>query len=312
MNTRLSILKLLKQKEFDGVESNILERGCLVSLICSVWGTDKKLPSGTFNTVDVEADPDYVNSKKSKIDKKHLDEINKIRGQARTFLYDRSLPFPIPGFWFVPKDITIKVNDALLKFKEEFDRCVDEFMLSYTTYIDEARQKLGKLFNPLDYPQDVRGRFCFTWNFVNFTAPGSLQMHTPEMVEHAKSEFNRTIEEFRELAITTLRSEMAQLVGHLVERLADNGKKFKASTITNIKEFITDFTSLNIANDVDLQLITERCKSVLDGVNIEAIRTDESLRQSIASTMGEVKAQLDLSMVNRPIRRLVSFAKKEN
>lgn len=282
-------------------DDNILKRGCLVYFTCSIWGITKKVGGDVLKP---GIDPEYIVNNKKKINRTYLEPISKVRNMARTFIYKKSLPFKIPGIIFIPRDMVNTVDQQMQAFQREFDAEVTTFENNYRRYVEEAREKLGKLFNPLDYPRDIRNYFSFRWDFINFIAPDHTQIISSEILQREQQKYQQTIEEFRETAITTLRTIFVEMINHIVERLSGERKIFKDSLIGNIREFINDFSALNITDDVELASSVEKCHRILDGVNIDVIRNNDRFRHDIANKMSEVKSQLNTMMVSRPLRKI--------
>ncbi|WP_169704157.1 hypothetical protein [Candidatus Kuenenia stuttgartiensis] len=53
-----------------------------------------------------------------------------------------------------------------------------------------------------------------------------------------------------------------------------------------------------------LAAAVEKCNRALNGVSVEAIRSDDQFRHSIANSMKTVQGQLAGMMIGAPIRRL--------
>jgi hypothetical protein len=189
-------------------------------------------------------------------------------------------------------------------FSDEFNNLVDQFIARYPGYIDEMRRRLGSLYNPLDYPPNIRQYFAFTWRFLSLHHENNAELLSPETIRREESHFRQMVEEFRETAMTTLRTTFAEMVNRTVERLSGEKKIFRDTLIGNIREFVDNFSTMNINNDAELAAAVEKCNKVLSGVSIDAIRNNDQFRHSIASSMQTVQAQLSTMMVNAPTRKL--------
>ena len=283
-------------------ENNILKKGTLVCFSCSVWGETTKIRSKDMLNTDAETE--LIDNVKHKIDKNWLTPLKKLRSQAREYLYGRAFTFPIPGFIFVPRGNIIKIDDAMQGFSAKFDGLVDEFIAKYPGYIDEMRHRLGSLYNPLDYPPNIRQCFAFTWRFVSLHHEDNAELLSPETIRREEASFRRMVDEFRDTAMTTLRTTFVEMVNRTVERLSGEKKVFRNTLIENIREFVDNFSVMNINDDAELAAAVEKCNKVLNGVSIEAIRSNDQFRHSIASSMQTVQAQLSNMMVNAPTRKL--------
>ena len=279
---------------------NVFEKGCLIQLSTSVWGGRIKLPPSFITG----ADPKFVTASKFLVDRDCLKPIEQLRGEARNYIYGKSLPFPVPGVLFVPRGMIGEIDKKLEEYQQEFNKQVDEFASHYSVFITQAKDKLGTLYNPTDYPQNIKQKFGFEWRFLVIDTPGSAGLLSPELYEREQAKFIQTMDEFQDMAIQTLRSTFAEMIDRVVDRLLEN-KKFKDSTIENLKEFLKDFNSLNITNDVELATLVEKCSGIIDNsLNPQDLRDDNKLREHIAKQMQEVQKTMMDSLIAKPTRKL--------
>ena len=99
---------------------NIFEKGCLVQLSVSQWGAARKIDKSKL--AEMVSSPDWVRATKKLVDPESLKPISKITNEARSYLIGVSLPFPIKGLVFIPKDLISRVDERLQDFKDRFDR----------------------------------------------------------------------------------------------------------------------------------------------------------------------------------------------
>lgn len=287
---------------------HIFENGCLVQLTVGVWGGRVKLPS---SLLQVDADPALIKATKYLVDRSCLKPVEEVRNQARSFLYNKTLPFPIPGVLFIPKTLLGEVDVAFQRYQKVFENKVAEFAENYDLFMNTARLRLNGLFNPNDYPTDIRSKFSFAWRFLVIDAPGQSGLLTPEIYNREKENFRRTVREFQQMAVTTLRVRFAEMVDHMVERLSGQKKVFRDSMIHNIRDFLNDFEKLNISDDRALAEQVERCRAILSSVAPDALRSDQGFRKEIAERIGSVQDTLDRMMIVRPKRKIRLNAPQE-
>lgn len=282
-------------------EANIFEQGCLIQLNVSIWGGRIKLPSARLN---VDADPALIKAIKYLIDRDCLKPMEKERNAARSYVYGKTLPFPIPGVHFIPKDLIRPVDQTLPEFQMRFNEKVSYFVNNFEIFIQSAQLRLNQLFDPSEYPTDIRSKFSFSWRFLVVDSPGRSGILTPEIYAREQEKFQRTIDEFNELAMVTLRTRFSEMIDHAVERLSGEKKVFRDTLIGNIRQFLDDFRQLNIRNDRALEEQVTRCKLILDGVDPSTLRSDDGFRREIAQKMTAVQGQLDAMMIQRPKRKI--------
>lgn len=280
---------------------SLFEKGCLVQLSVSIWGGRIKLPS---SALQVDADPALIKATKYLVDRECLKPVERVRNEARAYLYEKTLPFPIPGVLFVPKELIGGIDEKLKAYQADFNEQAEAFSRNYDLFMQGARLRLNSLYDPADYPTDIRPKFSFSWRFLVLDSPGESGVLTPEIYEREQEKFQKTIEEFHELAGATLRARFAEMVDHVVDRLSGEKKVFRDSLIGNIRAFLSDFSQLNINNDTALESQVNRCRAILEGVDPKTLRSDEGFRSEIAKRMGTVQEQLDAMMIARPKRKI--------
>jgi hypothetical protein len=286
---------------------NIFEKGCLVQLSVSQWGAARKIDKSKL--AEMVSSPDWVRATKKLVDPESLKPVSKITNEARSYLTGVSLPFPIKGLVFIPKDLISRVDERLQDFKDRFDREVETFLGDYHYLRSLARIYLGELFNELDYPVDIRRKFSFSWRFVILDVPdGQMGVLSPEVYEREKEKFVKTMEEARELAVLSLREEFASMVDRITERFGNGPdgkpKVFKNTTVTGFYEFFETFKERNIFRDAELAELVEQAKSILGGELAEKIRSNDHVKERIRSRMEEVESAM-ADIFERPRRKIV-------
>jgi hypothetical protein len=294
-------------KERRIVMENMFEKGCLVQLSISKWGGVKKINDNQL--AEMIDSHEWVTATKKLVDPESLKPICKMGNAARTYLTTVSLPFPIQGMVFIPKEMITKVDQKLEEFKTEFNDTVTAFLRDYDRLRQTAMVYLEDLFNEVDYPLHVEKKFSFAWRFIILDVPnGKSGILSPEVYEREKEKFIQTMEEARTMAIESLREEFASMVERITERFTQNGdgkpKIFKNSTIESFYEFFETFKERNIFKDEQLAELVERAQAVLGGVSAESIRTSDHLKENIHAGMTEIESAMAVALA-RPRRKIV-------
>jgi len=286
---------------------NMFEKGCLVQLSISKWGGVKKINDNQL--AEMIDSHEWVTATKKLVDPESLKPICKMGNAARTYLTTVSLPFPIQGMVFIPKEMITKVDQKLEEFKTEFNDTVTAFLRDYDRLRQTAMVYLEDLFNEVDYPLHVEKKFSFAWRFIILDVPnGKSGILSAEVYEREKEKFIQTMEEARTMAIESLREEFASMVERLTERFTESQdgkpKVFKNSTVQGFYEFFETFKERNIFRDEELAQLVERAQAVLGGVSAESIRTSDHLKENIHAGMAEIESAMAVALA-RPRRKIV-------
>jgi hypothetical protein len=101
---------------------------------------------------------------------------------------------------------------------------------------------------------------------------------------------------------------MADLVAHMAERLKDgaDGKplKFKQSTVSNLVEFLSNFSFRNVTDDRQLQDLVGRARDLLQGVAADDLRTSGDMRARVQQGMAALAVDLDGMLVKSRGRKM--------
>jgi hypothetical protein len=286
---------------------NIFEKGCLAQLSASVWRATRKIKPEQLS--EMAASHEWLSATKKLVDPDALKPINKVVNMARGYLTGVSLPFPLQGMVFIPKEMISRVDVKLELYKSDFNKTVEEFLANYEQLREVAMVYLGELFNELDYPVDVRSKFSISWRFVILDVPnGNTGILAPEVYEREKEKFIQTMEETRELAIQSLREEFSGMVQRITERFTNgNGDKpkiFKNGTVNNFHEFFETFKERNIFKDDQLAELVERAKAILGGQSAESIRSNDHVKERIKAGMEDVEKTM-AEILSMPRRKII-------
>jgi len=116
------------------------------------------------------------------------------------------------------------------------------------------------------------------------------------------------MEEARGMAIDALREEFGQMVGRITDRFSENKsgkpKIFKNTTIDGFYDFFQTFKDRNIFQDHELTTLVNRAQAILNGSNVEQIRSNVNLKENIRSGMTNIESAID-EIFNRPRRKIV-------
>jgi hypothetical protein len=220
-----------------------------------------------------------------------------------------SLPFPEPGIRLIRQDDLAAVDVQLTSHKAELDEAVwwlDEHFGELKT---AARRRLGRLYNPADYPESLRGLFDLAWDFPSVEPPAYLQRLSPQLYEQECQRVAARFDEAVRLAEQAFLEELAKLVDHLTERLSgqEDGKPkvFRDSAVENLTEFFERFRHLNVRSSEQLDELVARAHRAMRGVEPQQLRDSHTIRQEVATQLAGVQSVLDGLLVDRPRRNIL-------
>ncbi|MEO1971702.1 MAG: hypothetical protein ABGX07_09115, partial [Pirellulaceae bacterium] len=237
------------------------------------------------------AEGQFLSAGKKLLDTKHpvFKAVTGVRSRIVSFWRGISLPFPEPGVRLIRQDQIDVVAEQLTGLKEELDEAVWRLDERYAELKSVARDRLGSLFNPADYPDSLQGMFHVTWDFPSVEPPDYLRQLNPEVYRQECERVTSRFDEAVQLAEAAFVEELQSLVSHLTERLSGQAdgkpKVFRDSAVDNLTQFFERFRDLNIRSNEQLDDLVSQCQQVVSGVEPQSLRDNQVLRMSVAGKL---------------------------
>ena len=258
------------------------------------------------------AEGQYLSAGKKLIDTGHsaFRAVTAIRGKVDSYWKGLSLPFPEPGVRLIRHDAVESFAAQMADFRVELDDAVVNLDRHYFELKQAARERLGSLFNPSDYPETLVGLFGVEWGFPSVEPPDYLVQLSPGLYEAERARVSARFEEAVQLAEQAFLDEFARLVAHLTERISGVGEDgqprvFRDSAVGNLHEFFDRFKTLNVRSNDQLDALVAEAQRAVRGVDARDLREGDGLRQAVATQLGQVQSSLDAMLVERPRRRIL-------
>jgi hypothetical protein len=284
------------------------------------WGVHRALTARQkeeFGAV-TSADARFLTAGKKLVDTRHeaFRRLTSVRTRITNYWRGISLPYVEPGMRLIRQaDIPAFVH-TMEGFRDELREAEEQLNEVYDEVKADASRRLGRLFNPADYPSEIRGLFSVEWDFPSVEPPGYLMRVAPEVFEEERRRILSRFEEAVRLAEQAFATEFGRLLAHLTERLSseETGERrvFRDSAVTNLADFFARFRQLNVRSNPELDALVEEAQRLVQGVSPRQLRDNDSLRQQIAAEMTRVREQVEGLITNAPRRRLVRTRQSAN
>jgi hypothetical protein len=284
-----------------------------VKLSFSWLGTQRKLSDvQTKQAADTfHAATDLVTASKRLFDTKNATyrTLTALKSQASSYWRSMTLPYPQEGIRLIKQSDIAAFEDKMKEYKDQLAAAAANLQLEYEAIKNAAREKLGELFNPADYPPTLEGVFDIRWEYPPVEPPNYLMTFNPELYQAEQSRIQQRFEQAVMLAEDAFAEQLQEMVSHLIERLTDEPdgtkKTFKASAIENFKEFYENFQRMNVRSNAQLEGLIRQANDLVSGIDVTDLRKNANLRQNLTSQMSSVKTALDSLITNAPRRRVM-------
>lgn len=188
------------------------------------------------------------------------------------------------------------------------DEPLRELQRAYAELREKASEQLGDLFNPDDYPNSIQGEFSLDWDFPSIEPPAYLKNIHPDLYEQECQRIRGRFEEAVRLAEQAFVAKFHELVSHLADRLKGDvdgkPKVFRDSAIENLNAFFSEFKSLDVGSNGELQQLVNKAQDAVNGITASDLREDDNTRNDVGAKLAEIGLTLDSMMVNKPKRAI--------
>jgi len=253
----------------------------------------------------------FLSAGKKLLDTTHpaFKAVTAVKGRIIALWKSMSLPYPEPGIRLIRQDQIETFNAQIDSLKDELDGAVRQLDEHFAELKAAARDRLGSLYNPADYPASLLGLFQVAWDYPALEPPEYLQQLSPDIYRQECERVSARFDEAVQLAEQAFIEELQDLVSHLTERLtgqADSKPKvFRDSAVTNLTEFFQRFRQLNVRSNDQLDALVAQCQQIVRGVEPQALRDSQHVRQRVAQQLTQVENVLDTLLVDRPRRNIL-------
>src|SRR5207245_7265781 len=130
-----------------------------------------------------------------------------------------TLPYPEPGIRLLRHTEVETFHQKLVELRTDLHEAVARLDEHYAELKQTARQRLGRLYNPADYPPVLQGLFALDWEFPSVEPPDYLLQLSPALYEQERTRVSPRFEDALQLAEHAFLSEFASLAARLSRRL---------------------------------------------------------------------------------------------
>jgi hypothetical protein len=264
----------------------------LVTLTISQW-TARKHDRSVSNEVDkAHGAKDGGRYNKLLIRKEALDPMDKIASAARAYLYKMTFAWGDNGDRLLPAALFLEFGQTVSQFRNEFDARTREFVAEYPNLVQEARMRLGTLYDPADYPADVRSKFSFPTPAVT-PVPSANDFRvnlSAEYVDSIKSDITERMKDLQSGTVKQCYTHLRNYISKIAERLGNEKSPIFDTLIEGPQEFLRLLPAMNLTNDSVLANFGQELHAIL--VPPDRLRQDKRLRAQVAAAADDILRRL--------------------
>lgn len=310
-----------------GITRVLFDTGTLFHLYIGRWTGNKKMNESDLLIDEVDKSAFYIGHKKL-LPREAQETLQFLEGQSRTFLANRSVPFPIGNARYVAYHALREVLDRLNGFKARWNLAVNDLIEGYPRFMEEQLDRLDRQARALAdkegskaapyayaakmkelddwmrkqralnrslYPDvsELRGRFNFEWRMFKLSPLEGMEQMSTLDADTLLEEQNRVRQDLNRW-VSEVSVMMHQQLGEAAaqaKRLLEENGKLNPKNLRPLFEAFETFSAVNFSGN----------STFIDTIN--SIRA-RFLRQSGS---GETDWQLTAEQVNHSTEEVRSL-----
>lgn len=278
--------------------SNTLSSKALLAILNIRQWTGRRHDRRATDTVEIahNSDRNVGNyTKKLLPSAKELEEIQKQAGYLRQFFYRETLPWYADGSRILSSKNYLDFTTAFRIRKAEFDNAVQEFLNAYPILKEQAKHKLGQLYQENEYPTASYLTAAFGCE-ISFMPIPDVDDFRVNLIDEEKQAFEKRMRETENKAMMECWQRLHGAVSHAVTRLQDTDSQVRESLIDNIKEICIVLPKLNFSDDPKLEQMRNEVEKVAASIDLGACRSSVITRTRAATELDQIIGKMSSFM----------------
>lgn len=254
-----------------------------------------------------------------------LEAIKTLRGKARIWLNNNTIPWDDSGTRLLPAVRYFEVSNDAGTMAQEFDALVRRFEATYSLTISKQAFELGSMFNRDEYPrvEDIAGKFSFNFSVRPLPLAGDFRVDIGnEGMKELQERYEREMAASAQRAQDGIVERIREMVERWTERMSavlafdetaveekkeydDDGNCIKVEIIKPRRPKLHDsmldaglemcqwLRDINITNDPKIDEARIKMEKALLPVDMKSLKESEEMQRSTLKKMEEIKDLFD-------------------
>lgn len=226
---------------------------------------------------------------------KDLKEVQQAFYKCYEYYKDHSLPWMSDGARIIPSAELLDFTAEVTRLKENCMALVSRLHDNWNAAVQEDANRMGSLFNPLDYPDADTMASLWDIRLVVMPISDGGDFRT-EVSDDIKAALDAELQETEAMATEHCMKELLEPITAMAERLSvpvgEAGSVFRDTLVSNLKDAAARVKKLNINDNDTINNTCDRVLSVLSGVDAQTLRDVDGVRNSVASSMRALQKNL--------------------
>ena len=235
---------------------------------------------------------------KCKVNRDDIRDLLTTAGLARSYRRKHTRPWGQNDTRLLPAYNVIEFQDQLKIYQDQFNDHAKKLQNNWPNIVRRQQQRLGPLFNPLEYPTQHEVRDLFTFEFEMLPVPAGSHI-VLDLEKQVLDKLQRQLERKNKRRMIESMKEMWNRLYEPVAKMAEVCTLDKAvytSMIDNVEEAVQVLSALNITNDRKFDDMVAEINRRLVGYTPQQIRKNKDLKRSLGAAASDVSAKLETIM----------------
>ena len=272
--------------------TNLADKALLSHLSVSQWNPQKHDSRVSREVVrQAGARPDSGRFIKTLLKSNALANFGREVSNLRLMHYRLTLPWIDGGARILPYNLVEEHRAEFNEHKRVAFRHVQKFFEEYSSLQEKAKDELGDLYDPLDYPDKatIESKYRIRMHLLPIPREGDWRIKfEDEIGEQIKKSVEESMSLMLEKATSDVWERVFTVISHAYTRLADSDGKLFQSMIDHLDELADILPDLNLAEDPVLDKLSGDIRMHLGCLDIVDLRKDKNLRARAAKEAAEM------------------------
>jgi len=273
----------------------------------------RTMSRGALNQVAgmFEAETDSIGGSREIISRKHefVKPVYMLLDRAKDLVRTYTIDYPEKGVRLIKIDRIELVVGKINEIRDELNKALLALRDNWQSVKDDAKNRLGNLYNEGDYPLDPTVGYGVELTFPAIKPDDRLAQLHPELFKQEQERIAARFADAVKQAEAVAADELTKMLDHLIERLtpADGGSKktLHETTVTNLVDFAKRFKDMSVGSNADLEALVAEVEKAASGIDVKTLRkSDGGAIGKIKEKVQGLRAKMDELVIARPIREL--------
>lgn len=273
----------------------LANKAMIVALTVSCWTARKQDKQVSVEVEKAHGAVDAGRYNKLLIDKAYLDPLTSYAGKVRNEHYRLTLPWLDNGGRLLPSKLFFEYQSTMDKLKSEYRKLVEDFVAVYQTQlVPAARNRLGTMYDPSDYPDATLLPRKFGIDIDIMPVPQGEDFRV-EVSESERARIQAEIEERTHRRKLDAMADAWARVRNCVElihlRTSADKPIIRESLMENAQDLVKLLPGLNVLEDPRM---TDIAREITDNLLVQTwmLRNNDQTRQEVAKHAARILSMI--------------------